>query len=249
MPKREDGLPAKVAQQLLQRIIAKEFPPGTVLPSEREMQELYAVSRPVAREAIKLLAARGVIMVHPRQGATVSLDLTGAASDALLLAFDRESVMQVDLLDARMLLEPHIVLLAAQHATPLHLRRLQQFRETLCSMLAADNQQLEHHRFEDWGFSDAQFHVLLAEASQNPAFKILIEMIVAILWKQRQKPIPMTAEHVRNATQQHLAIADAIIAHDGAVARQRMIEHLEYTRVHIMSAQNTLQTLIQVEFD
>lgn len=249
MHKRNDGLPDRVAQQLLQRIIAKEFLPGTVLPSEREIQELYEVSRSVAREAIKLLNARGIITVHPRQGATVSLDLTGAASDALLLAFDRENVVQVDLLDARMLLEPHIVLLASQHATPLQRRRLQQFRETLCTMLAADDQQLERHRFEHWGFNDAQFHVLLAEMSHNPAFKILIEMLVAILWKQRQKPIPMTAEHVRSATQQHLAIADAVIAHDGELARRCMVEHLEYTHTHIMSAQDTLQALVQVGFD
>ena len=249
MTRPPNGLPAKVAQQLLQRIIAKEFPQGSVLPSERELQATYSVSRPVAREAIKLLAARGIVTVYPRQGATVGTDLTGAASDALILAFQHENAVQEDLLHARMVLEPHIVALAAQQATIMQLRRLQQMRQPLEQLIAASEAQLADHFFEHWGFNDAQFHVLLAEMSQNPAFKILIDVLVGILWKQRNHVVPMTTEHARRAATQHLAIIDAVAAHDAEEARRCMVVHLEYTYTHIMSQPNELQNPVQVQME
>jgi GntR family transcriptional regulator, transcriptional repressor for pyruvate dehydrogenase complex len=249
MTRPPSGLPAKVAQQLLQRIVAKEFAPGSVLPSEREIQETYSVSRPVAREAIKLLAARGIITVYPRQGAMVGTDLTGAASDALILAFQHENVVQEDLLHARMVLEPHIVALAAQQATIMQLRRLQQMRQPLDQMLAVGKEELADRSFGYWGFDDAQFHVLLAEMSQNPAFKILIEVLVGILWKQRNHLVPMTAEHSYNAAAQHVAIIEAVVAHDPEEARRCMIAHLEYTHRHIMSQPNELQNPVQMQLE
>jgi DNA-binding FadR family transcriptional regulator len=249
MTRHDDGLPAKVAQQLLQRIITKEFLPGSVLPSERELQETYAVSRPVAREAIKLLAARGIVDVYPRQGAVVGSGLTRAASDALILAFHHENVVQEDLLQARMLLEPQIVMLAAEQATPMHLRRLQQLRQALANLLAASDAEITSHIPEHWGFDDAEFHVLLAEMSQNPAFKILIDVLVGILWKQRNHVVPMTVENARNASSQHMAIADAVIARDPEEARRWMVIHLEYTYTHITSLQDGRQHLVQVQLD
>ncbi len=58
MAKRASALPARVANALLQRIISEEFPAGAPLPTERELQEQYQVSRPVVREAIKWLDSR-----------------------------------------------------------------------------------------------------------------------------------------------------------------------------------------------
>jgi DNA-binding FadR family transcriptional regulator len=247
MQKSNSGLPAQVAQQLLQRILSKEFAPGAVLPSERELVETYAVSRPVAREALKLLAARGVIAVHPRQGATVGLDLTGAAREALLLAFHNEQVVQEDLLDVRMLIEPHIAALAAAGATSLQLRRLQAIRELsegIAAALEAGDQARAH---ELWEQSDAPLHILLAEMSQNPVYKVFIEVIDGILWRQGKESSPiMTEEHTRMANAQHAAICDAVLAGDAEAARQAMVAHLAYTREHVFSARRSLQRPVKV---
>lgn len=236
MGKPESGLPAKVADQLLQRIMAREFLPGSVLPSEREIVESYAVSRPVAREALKLLAARGIITVHPRQGATIGLDLTGAAREALLLTFQNEHVVQGDLLDVRMVLEPVIAERAARSATPIQLRRLREMRrllDELQEVLAAGNRARAD---EIWGESDPHLHILLAEMSQNPVYKVLIEVINGILWRQQQGSVPgMTDEHLRNAGLQHVAICDAVLAGDAESASRAMVAHLRYTHSHIFS--------------
>ena len=241
MSTQDNGLPAKVAQQLLQRIMAREFEPGAVLPSERELVETYAISRPVAREAIKLLAARGIITIHPRQGATVGRDLTGAAREALLLAFQKEQVVQGDLLEVRKVLEPEIAAGAARAGTPQQIRRLREMRrmmDELAEALAAG----ERDRGDEiWGRSDPQLHILLAEMSQNPVYKVLIEVINGILWRQQQSGAPsMTDEHVRNAGAQHAAICDAVLAGDPDAARRAMTLHLAYTHSHIFGEEREL---------
>ncbi|NJM06106.1 FadR family transcriptional regulator [Candidatus Gracilibacteria bacterium] len=250
MAKNDEGLPERVSQQLLRRIISKEFPPGAVLPSEREIGETYAVSRPVAREAIKLLAARGIVAVHPRQGATVGQNLIGAAGEALLLAFHQADVVREDMLDMRMVLEPHIAALAAQHASPTQLRRLSYLRQLILSLLQeldTANSELMHNL---WQQTDQPLHVLLGEMSQNLVFKIFVEIINTILWPQRQEQIPpMTEEHFRQASLQHLALCDAVLANDSAGASAAMVRHLEYTRDHILSVHQRLYEPIQVFID
>lgn len=247
MVKYDDGLPARVSQQLLRRIIGKEFPPGTVLPSEREIGETYAVSRPVAREAIKLLAARGIVSVHPRQGATVGHDLTGAAGEALLLAFHQANTVQEDILNMRLLLEPHVASLAAHHATVVQLRRLTTIRQLIGGVVDAVEAGDRVLADKLWPQTDAPLHVLLAEMSQNPVFKIFVEIIDTILWPRKQDTTPiMTDENLQRASLQHAAILDAVSAHDPVAAQRAMIDHLEYTRDHVLSFRNQLQQPVQV---
>ncbi len=234
MTQQENGLPARVAQQLLQRIMAREFAPGAVLPSERELVETYAISRPVAREAIKLLAARGIITIHPRQGATVGQDLTGAAREALLLTFQNEHVVQGDLLEVRMILEPEIAARAAQTAAPLQARRLREMRRMLDDLLTRLDAGERDAADELWGRSDPHLHILIAEMSGNPVFKVLIEVINGMLWRKDAKNVPQITElHLRNAALQHAAICDAVLVHDPVAAREAMLTHLAYTHGHI----------------
>src|SRR5512138_1360643 len=121
MARRSSALPEKIAQDLMQRILTNEFDESNILPSERALQDAYGVSRTVVREALKLLAARGLVTSGMGQGAVISKNLTAPALDALLLAFHRAQVRLEDLLNARLLIEPEIAALAAQHATSLQI--------------------------------------------------------------------------------------------------------------------------------
>lgn len=247
MTKYDEGLPVRVSQQLLRRIIGKEFPPGTVLPSEREIGETYEVSRPVAREAIKLLAARGIVSVHPRQGATVGLDLTNAAGEALLLAFHQANAVQEDLVDMRLLLEPHVAGLAAQHATPLQLRHLRQLRQQIESIVGAIEAGDRAQADVLWPQTDPALHLALGEMSQNPVFKVFVEVIDGVIWTHREEyGAVMTDENILRASHQHLAIIDAVLAHDPVAAAQAMVAHLEYTRDHVTGFRDSLQQPVQV---
>jgi DNA-binding FadR family transcriptional regulator len=163
----------------------------------------------------------------------VSQDLTGAAREALLLAFHTEHVVQEDLLDARLLLEPHIAALAASSASSVQSRRLLEMRRLMEQIHDAHAAGDLARATELWGRSDAQLHILLAEMSQNPVYKILIEVIDGILWRHQGAGPGLSDENLREATGQHLAICDAVLAGDPEAARAAMLTHLQYTRSHI----------------
>ena len=246
MAKRANALPVQVAQSLLQRIISEEFTAGTVLPSERELQDHYEVSRPVVREAIKLLAARGIIATNSGQGAVVASDMTSPARDALVLAFFRGHACAEDILDTRMLLEPEIAAQAARQATPLQIRRLISVAHAFDAS-DADNEETRLRVEERWPTTDGHFHSLLAEASQNPVMAILIEVIVGILWQHRRTErafVPDVQRH--HAQEQHQQIAAAVAARDPEAARVAMIEHLTATREALAQFPEGLQSTIDV---
>jgi GntR family transcriptional regulator, transcriptional repressor for pyruvate dehydrogenase complex len=248
MTKSAAALPAQVAQSLLQRIINQEIQPGAVIPTERELQEQYSVSRTVVREAVKSLEARGLIVNNGGQGATVNANLTDSSTQALLLAFHRAHVTTGDLLKTRLLLEPQIAADAAAHATEVQIRRLHALERAMEALLDSPGTSDGFKVRDAWASADSRFHIALAEASQNPLLAILIEILVGIAWQQRSATEdPINEEQIRTATAQHKAITQTIAARSPEQAHRLMLEHLESTRSHVQTQPEGLQRLIQLQ--
>jgi DNA-binding FadR family transcriptional regulator len=248
MGKQSNGLPHRVAQDLMQRIMNEEFKQGTVLPTEHELQMQYQVSRPVVREAIKWLDARGVISTNTSQGAVVVTDLISPLADILMLAFQQARVCNEDIIDVRELLEPHIAALAAQNATPPQLRELKDLTDTL-SRLSFDGTEEENLRSsERWHTADMRFHVLLAEATQNPVLAILSRIIVGTLWSARSFSThrDFVPERRNAAKSDHQAIAEAVWARDPDEARQHMLDHMRGIRSN-PRLNDSLQDLVKAQ--
>jgi DNA-binding FadR family transcriptional regulator len=243
MARRSSALPEKIAQDLMRRILAGEFDDSNILPSERALQESYSVSRTVVREALKLLAARGLVTTGTGQGAVISKNLTAPAIDALLLAFHRSHARVEDLLNTRLMIEPETAALAAQHATPLQIRRLHDLGRAMADLADSD----QPIRAASLSYDvNAQFHGLLAQASQNPVLEILIAILVGIIWRQQNTiDLRQPPEHHARTAAQHEAIARAVAAHDSEGARRAMTEHLETTRQNLSSVPGSLNELIQ----
>jgi DNA-binding FadR family transcriptional regulator len=243
MARRSSALPEKIAQDLMQRILTNEFDESSMLPSERVLQDTYGVSRTVVREALKLLAARGLVTTGTGQGAVISKNLTAPAIDALVLALHRSHARIEDLLNTRLLLEPEIAAQAAQHATPIQIRRLYDLSRELAGLSNTD----QPERAASYSYDlNAQFHTLLAQASQNPVLETLIAILVGIVWRQqntvdlRQPP----EQHARTAAD-HERIVQAIAARDPEQARRAMAEHLEHTRQSLSGVPGSLGNLIE----
>ena len=243
MARRSSALPEKIAQDLMQRILAGEYDDSNILPPERALQESYGVSRTVVREALKLLAARGLVTTGSGQGAVLSKNLTASALDALLLAFHRAHVRLEDLLNARLLIEPEIAALAAEHATSLQVRRLLDLSQAMAGLALSDQPVQAANRSYNL---NAQFHTLLAQASQNPVLEILITILVGIIWRQQNTvDLGQPPEQHARTGQQHEAIVRAIAARDPAQARSAMIEHLATTGHNLINVPGSLSGLIQ----
>lgn len=250
MAKRNGSLTDKIADSILYRIVSQEFRPGTPLPSEREFQEEFGVSRTVVREAMKMLSAKGFVSTGAGHSAIVETNFTQPTIDALLITFHQRRVKTSDLLHTRLLLEPPIAALAAQYAAPLQITRLldlsHEIEHSMQQLSTTTTEVLLHDYTVD---ADSQFHITLAQASQNPANEVLIEMLVGILWQHGRINFSAPSPEQRTlAVNQHLQIAQAVATHDAVTASRLMTEHLEATHHHLFGMPSSLRDLVQARF-
>jgi len=178
-----------------QRIISGEEPPGARL-GEVKLAELAGVSRSPVREALRLLAAEGLVELVPRIGAVVA-------------EVSREDVR--DLYACRMLLEPPAAGLATQALRPADVSALDAVRARMEAAVAADDGQ---------GFlaeNVAYFQLLLSHCP-NGTMRDLVELT----WKRAARYWSIFARlphYSRGSLAQHLPLHEAVRARDGAAAQ------------------------------
>ncbi len=211
------NLSQAVAEDLLALVRSGEFRPGERLPTERGLMEMFGVGRNTIREAVQVLASRGILDVRPGRGTTVreinSHEVIDQAAISALLA-DRSVD---DLYDFRRLVEVEATALAAARATPEQFAAIEQrwsdlehaYKERLPS-------------FEQ----DVNFHRAVVEAGNNVVFSIVLNAVEDLLLATR-KETQHVGRAVTLARTQHRAIVDAIRARDPEAARAAMTEHVE----------------------
>src|SRR6266700_4757531 len=151
-----------VVQALVADIVGGAYPPGSVLPTEAELCASFEVSRTVVREAVKLLEAKGMVIVQQGRGSIVLPEAAWAPLDRDIfdaqLASDDGHPMLDDLMVVRTLLEGAMVEQAARRIGP-------ETTEELGRVLAAAEGLLD--RPDQFTELDIRFHGLLIEASGN----------------------------------------------------------------------------------
>lgn len=109
-----------LAEKIGQRILAGEYIAGAILPGEIELGEEFGVSRTAVREAVKMLAAKGMLLPRPRIGTRIMPQSNWNFLDQELLTWwmtreNFDQVMQHFIL-VRTALEPQACALAAVNA-------------------------------------------------------------------------------------------------------------------------------------
>lgn len=211
----------KIVSQIEGRILAGELKPGDHLPAERELAEQFRVSRTAVREAVKTLAEKGLVQVRPGRGTFVTND----TSEAVRLSLGRMlRISQPEgsrhLVEVREIFEPETAMLAAQRAADEQLSAMREAVATMDAALADADTYIE---------ADLDFHLALAEASQNFLILALIDSIVDLLREQR-----LTIFRVEGGPQRgqahHKRILEAVSRRDPEAARAAMRAHLAQVR-------------------
>ncbi len=220
----------KVADQLTELIYA-EMTPGLSLPSEAEMAARYGVSRVTIREAIKMLAGRGLLDISRGRRAVVSEPSSKALGEFLgwIVQFDPKGVF--DLVEVRMSLEIKSVSLAAQRATRPAVAgiesMLQGMRDAARKLEDAEGDiEIERQLHQ----CDVGFHEAIALASGNRVITSLLEAMAVPLERSffmsrrgkaaRGLPLESTIDA-------HQKILDCIKTRDSTGAANAMRQHLE----------------------
>jgi GntR family transcriptional repressor for pyruvate dehydrogenase complex len=216
---RAPSLSDKVAELLTEAIVSRKIRPGEKLPSERDLGEKFKVSRTVVREAVRSLAARGLVRVTAGRGVEVNeIDGSGVADSMRLLVRGHEGLDYAKVHEVRAALEVQTAGLAAERATPENLVRLKK----LCDDY---EKSLEKRDFTTASELDFQFHRELMRATDNELLLAMLDSIADVLREVRTQSIgrPHVGEQGLKA---HLRILKSVKAGNVEAARQAMSDHL-----------------------
>jgi DNA-binding FadR family transcriptional regulator len=221
LPIQTERLYERIVSQIEQRIEAGELKVGDQLPSERELAEQFTVSRTAVREAVKALRQKGLVEIRPGRGTFITDGTTDTLRNSfdLLMKFGGKNG-SMNLVEVREILEPEIAALAANRITDEYITAMSEAVKVMDTAL--DNVDI----FVE---ADLDFHLALAEGTQNPLIPILIDPIIDLLREQR-KGIGLTKGGLKRGQIHHKKILDAVSNHDAKAARQAMQDHLKQVR-------------------
>jgi GntR family transcriptional repressor for pyruvate dehydrogenase complex len=214
----------EVVSQLHQLIDEGKLKAGDRLPSERELAEIFRVSRSSVREAIKTLEREGLVISRPGSGTFIAAIDVEAIVQPLASLLSRGKDALFDLFEMRRLIEPNIAALAAERATPSDVARLRQILKMQEDQVGRGASAVE---------SDAAFHFAIGQATQNAALQRLVASIVEILKPVREKSL-QTPGRAHKSLASHREILVAIERHDPESARQAMRRHIEAVEQNVL---------------
>jgi GntR family transcriptional repressor for pyruvate dehydrogenase complex len=207
-------------EQLATAIRLGVYPVGAVLPSERELAELLAVSRATLREAIAALRAAGLVeTTRGRGGGTVVLPQPATRKSTARAAIRKRHEDLLDSLQFRSVVEPGAAALAAQRDLDQATRVL--LEETLAAVSAAE-------AGPDHRQCDSRLHLAIAAASGSARMMAAVTEVQGDLDAMLQA-IPVLAVNIAHSTSQHKAIVRAILRGDARRASRVMTEHCDDT--------------------
>ncbi len=209
-----------IAHELGVAIVTGQRLPGEILPGEVEFSEQLNISRSAYREAVRILAAKGLVESRPKAGTRINDRARWNLLDPDVLAwtFEGEPSDEFirDLFELRMILEPAAAELAARRRDAGDLARMGHALEEMArhGLGTAQGQT-----------ADRQFHQGLLQASRNSALLSLSSSIEAAvgwttIFKQRKRKLP------RDPLPDHRALFAAIADGDADAARSAMTDLL-----------------------
>jgi GntR family transcriptional regulator, sialic acid-inducible nan operon repressor len=210
----------EVVEQLVTAIHAGDFPVESRLPSERELSIIFGVTRPVIREALQSLERLGAVRIAQGERAEV-IQVTPdmivekfSESVRILIATDPEALEHFK--DARLLFECGMARLAAQRATKVGLRKLQQ--------IVADEREAKTRR-QDFILLDGEFHAGIAGLADNPLYTAVSRGIFN--WLSGYHIASVSVPGREDLTvEEHMVILAALEAGDADAAERAMRMHL-----------------------
>ena len=200
------ALHEQVAHRLRQMLVEGAIAPGSKL-NERELSELLNVSRTPLREAIKMLAAEGLVELLPNRG-------------AIALALTEEDVLHT--FEVMAGLEGLSGELAAQRITPQELAEIQAMQ---FEMMAA----YTRRDLSTYYAINARIHRAINAAAKNPVLNTVYNQVNARLQALRFRS-NQDGEKWKAAVKEHEQMIEALSARDPAAMRAVLVAHLHNKR-------------------
>jgi GntR family transcriptional repressor for pyruvate dehydrogenase complex len=221
LPVQSEHLYEKIVRQIEKRIVSGDLEVGDQLPPERVLADQFEVSRTAVREATKILREKGLIEIREGLGTFVKNETPSVvqqSTDLLLKNGSTEGFAA--LTEVREIMESEIAALAASRFTNESGVALQEAYDVMEK--AYDNPAV----FIE---ADLDFHLALAEATQNPLILTMLASIIDLL-KEERKQTAQVEGGLKRSQIHHKKILEAVFLSNPQAARLAMIGHLEQIR-------------------
>ncbi|EOQ72870.1 FadR/GntR family transcriptional regulator [Acinetobacter lactucae] len=215
---------ALIVQQLGLKIVSGEISENEKLPSEVDLCEEYKVSRPVFREAIRVLNAKGLTYSRPKIGTVVRPKEEWHLLDPDVLFWLIQTTPEHEffktLSTVRRVLEPELAYIAASTASAEDIERIKHAYDGMEKATTV----------EEFIEPDIQFHLAIAKATHNDLLAYMSKMLVLPL----QQSIQVTSLRPNlqgHSLPRHKAILTAIENKDPLSARHASLVQLDDTKM------------------
>jgi DNA-binding FadR family transcriptional regulator len=226
VPKRKPRVQREVVATLARRILSGEIPAREYLPKESELCVEYGVSRTVIREATKILESKGLLRSRSRVGTQVLDPNEWNMLDADLLTWAGSGFHDPrfvhSLMEARFIIEPAAVELAAQRANPSDLARLDEAYQRMRASLPPD----AAHDVVQCSEADLDFHTALLIGSHNHVLIQLASVIRAALRALFELTTHLGSAH-EQALHLHGEVVEAVRMRRSDLARATILKILD----------------------
>ena len=218
--------PRAISAYLQRAIETGAYGEGDRLPPERELAATFQAARSTVRRALDQLEKAG--LVSRRLGSGTFVGATTAANRKTHDLADQVSPIQ--LIEARLAVEPFTTRLAVLHATRRNLDDME------LVLKHAEESLADKDDFSKW---DGEFHLLIAHASGNPllinVYRQINHVRLHAQWDAMKEKI-LTPDVVTAYNRQHRAIFNALNERDAQKAYTLITEHLEQARGDLVKA-------------
>jgi len=222
-PPERKSMHARIVHDLGMRIVGGEFGPGDRLPAEAVFLAQYEVSRPVLREATRVLVAKGLVLSRQRAGAIVRPRSEWHLLDPDVLYWLIQSRPQPEFVETlftvRRVFEPAAAALATRLATEAELNGIAEAYAGMAAARTAD-ELLE---------PDLAFHRRIAAATHNDLLAYIGNMLSLALRESIKLSSKLPNTHALSLPR-HKAILTALLARDPLAAHQATLVQLQETR-------------------
>ena len=186
--RRKHSLFAHVVEQLGSRIVRGDLKPGVTLPNEADLGRELGASRSVVREAVKSLAAKGLLEPRARIGTRILESRHWNLLDLDVLSWRYASMPRAqffrELFEIRRMIEPEAAMLAAQRGTDAEIAAIETAYEGMETSKTTSDEAIE---------ADLSFHRQILAAAHNPLLHQMGSLIgVGLLVSYRISKDPFT---------------------------------------------------------
>jgi DNA-binding FadR family transcriptional regulator len=215
-----------ISAYLRRAIETGAYSEGDRLPPERQLAATFHAARSTVRRALDHLERAG--LVSRRLGSGTFVGSTATTNRRNVDLVDQVSPLQ--LIEARLAVEPFTTRLAVLHATRRNLDDME-------AVLAHGEESItDKDSFSKW---DGEFHLLIAHASGNPllinVYRQINHVRLHAQWDAMKEKI-LTPDVIAEYNRQHRAIYDALHERDAQRAQSLITEHLEKARDDLVKA-------------